>query len=310
MERIIGRHRGKESGPLLVILGAVHGNEPAGVLASEIIFKMLDVEPYVNAGFSYKGNILALVGNKKAYEKGVRFIARDLNRCWEKRNIEIARNNDSEIPEKYEMLEIYDLIHKEIEETNSKELVVLDMHTTSSDGGIFSIPSDDAYSLKITKELHAPVITGMIKGLGGTSLHFFNKENMGIKTTALVFESGQHDDPLSVNRAIAAIINCMRTIGSIEPGDVHNKHDQLLIDFSKDLPKVNTLIYSHAIESTDQFVMRPGFSNFQEVEKGTHLADDKNGKVLSVQDGRILMPLYQLLGEDGYFLIQEIAHDI
>ncbi len=305
MERIIGRYGGSEKGPLLVILGAVHGNEPAGVKATEVIFKLLDIEPYVNAHFNYKGNVLGILGNKKAYEKKQRFIERDLNRCWTMENITLCQNGVSDIPEKYEMLEIYELIKKEVIDTQTSHLIVLDMHTTSSDGGIFTIPSDEALSLKIAKELHAPVITGMIGGLGGTSLHFFNEENIGVKTTAVVFESGQHDDPLSVNRAIAAIINCMRTIGSIESNDVHNKHDELLIAFSKNLPKVNNLIYSHAIEESDQFVMKKGYSNFQKIKKGDYLADDKNGKLKAPYSGRILMPLYQKKGEDGYFIIQD-----
>ena len=31
-ERVIGRHRGADSGPCLVVVAAQHGNEPAGVL--------------------------------------------------------------------------------------------------------------------------------------------------------------------------------------------------------------------------------------------------------------------------------------
>lgn len=305
MNRIIGRYRTDSEGPLLVILGAVHGNEPAGVKATEVIFKMLDIEPYINANFKFRGNVIGLVGNVQAYEKKKRFIKRDLNRCWTMRNIELVKSGDSSVPEKYEMLEIYETILAEIAAVNAKELVVLDMHTTSSDGGIFSIPSLDPLSLAIAEELHAPVVTGMLKGLGGTSLHFFNRENFGIETTAVVFESGQHDEPLSVNRAVAAIINCMRTIRCIKPDDVKNKHDELLIEFSKNLPKVNELVYSHAISEADEFKMKEGFSNFQMIEKGDHIANDKDGKILSPYGGRMLMPLYQAQGEDGFFIIKE-----
>ncbi len=305
MDRIIGRYRTENEGPLLVILGAVHGNEPAGVKATEVIFKMLDIEPYINADFQFKGNVLGLIGNVQAHQKKQRFIKRDLNRCWTMRNIEMVKSGDTSVPEKSEMLEIYETILAEIKEVNAKKMVVLDMHTTSSDGGIFSIPSLDPLSLAIAEELHAPVVTGMLKGLGGTSLHFFNKENFGIETTAVVFESGQHDEPLSVNRAVAAIINCMRTIECIKPDDVKNKHDELLIAFSKNLPKVNELVYSHAITAEDAFSMKPGFSNFQTIKKGEHVANDRNGKVLSPFAGRMLMPLYQAQGEDGFFIIKD-----
>ncbi len=305
MERVLGRYRGKDGGPLLVVLGAVHGNEPAGVKAIEVVFKMLEIEPYINDSFDFNGHVLGLIGNIQAYQSNKRYIQRDLNRVWSMRNIEMARTGESTVPEKFEMLDIYELILEEIKETNPSKVVVLDMHTTSSDGGIFSIPSNDPLSLAIAEQLHAPVVTGMLTGLGGTSLHFFNKENVGIETTAVVFESGQHVDPLSVNRAVAGIINCMRTIGCVRSDDIHNKHDDLLIAFSKDLPLFNKLVYSHDIDETTEFRMKPGFTNFQRISKGDHLADDKNGKVFSPVDGMILMPLYQKQGEDGFFIISE-----
>ena len=36
------------------------------------------------------------------------------------------------------------------------------------------------------------------------------------------------------------------------------------------------------------------------------LADDRGGAIRSREGGRILMPLYQELGEDGFFVIREI----
>jgi len=47
LNRIIGRYDGSEKGPMLVCIGAMHGNEPAGVRAIELVLKMLDVEPKV-----------------------------------------------------------------------------------------------------------------------------------------------------------------------------------------------------------------------------------------------------------------------
>ncbi|MFT5998627.1 MAG: succinylglutamate desuccinylase, partial [Neolewinella sp.] len=81
-ERIIGHYRGAEAGPLVVAIGGVHGNEPAGVLALERLFDMLEDEPRINPGFSFKGDLLALRGNLAALAAGVRFIDADLNRIW------------------------------------------------------------------------------------------------------------------------------------------------------------------------------------------------------------------------------------
>ncbi|MBK8705757.1 MAG: hypothetical protein IPN33_20815 [Saprospiraceae bacterium] len=67
----------------------------------------------------------------------------------------------------------------------------------------------------------------------GTTLHYFTDENMGIPTTGVSFESGQHDDPLSVNRAIAALINCLQIIGCIPEGTVENRYDEILRHYSE-----------------------------------------------------------------------------
>ena len=81
-KRLIGTYEGKEGGPLFICLGAMHGNEPAGVKAIEMVLKMLEVEPIRNADFVYRGVMIGLIGNKKAYAEGKRFVDKDLNRSF------------------------------------------------------------------------------------------------------------------------------------------------------------------------------------------------------------------------------------
>ena len=121
----------------------------------------------------------------------------------------------------------------------------------------------------------------------------------------VAFEAGQHDDMLSINRAIAAITNCMRSIGSVLPEHVENKHDSLLIEYSENLPKVSRLIKRHAITEDDEFKMLPNYLNFQPVKEGEIVAYDQKGPIVINQDCRILMPLYQNQGEEGFYLIKE-----
>ena len=78
----------------------------------------------------------------------------------------------------------------------------------------------------------------------------------------------------------------------------------MLIEYSKKLPKLTELIEIHTIGPDDDFEMMPNYVNFQEIKKGEYLAKDRNGKILASVDGRILMPLYQKQGEDGFFLIK------
>src|SRR5690606_21737944 len=171
-------------------------------------------------------------------------------------------------------------------------------------GGLFTICTDDPESIRIALELHAPVIKGMLYGIEGTTLHYFNNENFLRETVSVSFESGQHDDALSVNRAIAALINCMRTIGCVEAGHVENRHDSLLIEYSKGLPQVAQLVVTKRIKPEDEFRMMPNFRNFQKVKKGELLATDKSGEIYAPEDALILMPLYQQQGDDGFFLVK------
>jgi succinylglutamate desuccinylase len=304
--RVIGRFSGTIDGPLLVVFGGMHGNEPAGVQAVDLISKMLEVEPITNPNFTYRGHFLGLIGNRKAFKKGKRFIKRDLNRSWTKENVDYVLTTPHEKlkDEFLEIREVLDTIRAEIAMTNPSKLIVLDLHTTSSYGGIFTIPSEDKESLAIALELNAPVIKGMLKGIHGTTLHFFNTENMGIETIAVTFESGQHEEVLSVNRAIAAITNCMRSIGAVKAEDVENRHNIILRDYSKDLPKVVEMVKHHGISKNDKFKMYNGYKNFQSVVKGEIIAKDVNGDIQASDNALILMPLYQKQGEDGYFLVK------
>lgn len=306
-KRIIGRFKGSEKGPLLIVFGAMHGNEPAGVLALKKMFEMLEVEPDNNPDFIYRGTIIGLVGNLRAYQKQQRFINKDLNRQWTEENVVKALNTSSESLNE-ELLEIKEnilLIREVLKEEQPDKVIVLDLHTTSSFGGIFSIATEDPESTRIAIELHAPVIKGMLKGLKGTTLHYFTSENLGIPTTAVTFESGQHNEDLSINRAIAAITNCMRTIGAVDKEHIENKHDHILIEYSKDLPKVAELVARHGIKESDGFEMLSGYKNFQKIKKGEVIAHDASGPIYSPNDLLVLMPLYQKQGEDGFFLIKE-----
>lgn len=307
MERIIGRHNGPQRGPLLIALGSMHGNEPAGVLALEELFRMLAQEPEHNPTFAYRGRLLGLRGNIGAIADGKRFLEKDLNRQLTPENIARiqATGPDHLVAEDRELYELLSVIDQEIADYQPAELIVLDIHTTTAYGGIFSIATDDPRSIELAKAMHAPVVTGLLAGVQGTTLHHFTKENYHCPTQAVTFEAGQHQEPEAVHRAIAALVNLLRSIGSVRPEDVEHHHDELLINYSKNLPKVVQLFHVHTIQPEDNFKMHPGYQNFEFIPGGTEIARDKNGPIRTSVDARILMPLYQAQGDDGFFLVKE-----
>ena len=301
MDRIICDHQGEEKGPLLIVFGAMHGNEPAGPEALKIVQELLELEATNNHEFHFKGRLVGLIGNLKAFQENQRYIDRDINRCWIQEHIDSTENS---FYEQQELRANLDIIHRLIAEYDPTELIVLDLHTTSSFGGIFSIVSYDSKSMHIAKSFHAPVITGFMELLRGTSLHYFTSKTMGLPTAALTFESGQHNEELSIDRAVAAIVNCLKITGMVKDEYLENRHEDKLISFSEPLPPVVHLIECHSIEPGIKFSMNEGYLNFQEVKKGEHLANDKNGPIYASEDSLILMPLYQKKGEDGFFLVK------
>ncbi|NNE30031.1 MAG: succinylglutamate desuccinylase, partial [Saprospiraceae bacterium] len=88
MDRIIGEFSGNEEGPLVIIFGGMHGNEHAGIHAVELLFQLLEIEPYANPSFSFKGKVIGLIGNLQAVKQKVRFIKKDLNRSFTPENLE------------------------------------------------------------------------------------------------------------------------------------------------------------------------------------------------------------------------------
>lgn len=306
-KRIIGRFTTGEKGPLLICLGGIHGNEPAGVMALDILFKMLQVEPITNPDFRFRGTMVGIRGNLHAIDKKVRFIKKDLNRALKPEDVsKVFETDPLELEaEDYEMYHLINAVRAEIESIPNERVFILDLHTTTATGGIFTLTSDDARSIEVGVAMHAPVIIGFEQMLKGTTMGYFKPKHFdGRKITSVVFEGGQHEDPLSVNRCIAATINCMRTIGCVRPEDVENRHDYLLIEYSEGLPKLARLIERYGVEENSNFVMSPGFRNFDLVKKGQLLAHQDGEPVYSPQAGMIIMPKYQEQGDDGFFLVE------
>ena len=72
------------------------------------------------------------------------------------------------------------------------------------------------------------------------------------------------------------------------------------------LPQVVEVVRRHAIGPEDQFKMEPGFANIQHVRQGELLARDRSGEIRASSEGYVVLPLYQGLGDDGFFFAREV----
>lgn len=306
---LLGKFDQGLEGPLVIALGGIHGNEPAGVEALSLLLDMLRVENITAPGFRFRGRFLALAGNPYALQQGKRFLNADLNRIWEIEKVRELVNGraDARQAEDKAVIELATLVTREIEAYRPRQIVFMDLHTTSASGGIFSIAPKHLSSIRLAVELGAPVVTGMFEDLPGTMLQWCWSQPWGVPVQVVAFEAGQQADLLSVNRSIAAVVNGLRASGCIKPEDVKNEHDVLLKTYSKGLPTLTRVVYKHKITQQDGFIMEPGFKHFDAVVKGQLVAFDRKGPIHAPSDGYLLMPLYQPTGSEGFFLVQSIA---
>ena len=130
MNRVIGSFQGQNDGALVLAFGALHGNEPAGVRAIEEVVQMLQQESANSTDFVFHGKFVGILGNRKAYEAGVRFLEKDLNRQWTLENMRRIQHQQSAglTDEDLEIAELLEVIHAEIRAANPETIVLLDLH--------------------------------------------------------------------------------------------------------------------------------------------------------------------------------------
>lgn len=308
LSRKIGERDYGVPGPLLLVTTQIHGNEPAGTLAFERLLHMIDGEWEKNPAFGFTGKIVGLRGNLQAITEGTRYVEQDLNRMWKQENIALLLSKDlSELrEEELECILLHTHMQHEIDIYQPEFVFVLDLHTTTAAGGIFTIPSDHDKAHEIAKRLHAPIVHGLIGSLEGTLAEYVLAHPWGVPSYSLVFEAGQHHAPSSTQNAISALVHTLQALKMVKVEDVEHFHKQRLQYHASGLPLETQLLYRHKVMESDHFHMLPGFFNFMPVYKGQALARDKEGTIASPHEGYILMPLYQRQGEDGFFLLGEI----
>ena len=301
MERLIGRYGKFGAAKTFIIFAGIHGNEQAGIIALKELF-----EEFEENQVDFDGTVLGIAGNIKALAQNSRFIHKDLNRQWYLTKIKklgalpFGLLNTVEDLEQKEILELI----QDIVDDKGKKLMLIDLHTTSAKGGCFCITNSNPRSTELALQIPVPVISGMTSKISGTTLEYFDQ--LGLP--AIAFEAGQHVEPEAVNRMKAGLVSVFTKTSCLDEKWMkmyEEDYDKMEKDFAH-LPHHVNVLYRHPVEDEDAFVMKEGYSNFQPVQKGEVLAQDKNGPVLSPHDGLILMPLYQKKGSDGFFIVEEL----
>lgn len=301
--RVAGRVRGVKPGPTLIVIGGLHGNEPSGLVAAARVLAAMDA---IAAEGAVRGELVVLSGNRGALPLGRRYVDRDLNRGWTAARMEALRGGRAaQAPagtgaaEDREQLEL----DREIAAIRSRArgpVHLLDLHTTSASGIPFGMVGSNPGDARFARHFPLPIIAGLLGALEGVLLDFMSGEGL----VTLGVEAGQNEDPASADRHEAVIRIALVAAGLVEAPAMHHleRSRALLREASRARPERIEVFHRHPITPEDEFRMEPGFANIAPVEEGQLLARDRRGEIRAPERCLVLLPLYQALGDDGFFL--------
>lgn len=299
IKRLIFSHFADRDRPTLVFIGGIHGNEPSGALALQRVFSL-----HPNR---YSGNVYALAGNLRALRENRRYIDQDLNRAWLRPvlgELEQRELSASDPSEWNDLKALNDSVLGIIQKHGHRQLVFIDLHTTSSSSCPFLPFNDALMNREVAERFKVPLILGIEEYLEGSFMSYINDLNF----PALAFEAGSHADPASIDRHEAFILLCMHYCGvaALQPGELQKYQAQL--DCGEAVAHgFYEILHRHAVAEASQFQMQPGYSNFDSVQSGELLAIDHGERIMAPMTGRIFMPLYQDQGNEGFFIIHRVS---
>jgi len=290
---------GAEPGPTLLVVGAVHGNEPAGVTAARRVLGRLRA-----SGVSVAGEVVGVVGNVRALAAGQRYLAHDLNRQWTADRMAAARAAANEVPEVMEVIELAGAIDDVLARARGP-VFALDLHTTSAAGIPFAVVGETDHHRVFADHFPLPGIVGLEAQLEGVLTGHLSR--LGCVTLAVEGGQSQSAEALASLEAAITIALSAAGVAAREQVPGHAAARELLSRARGDLPHLIEVVARHEVLPEHGFRMEPGFANIQRTGAGTLLARDGGGEIRAPFDGLVLLPLYQPQGADGFFYARELA---
>lgn len=300
-QRVLGEYDAGIDGPTIILTGGLHGNEPMGVVAIYEVLRHL-----LTFRLPMRGQVKGLAGNCRGLSRGLRFLSRDLNRKWHKRDIQrlLGTEGLDDSPEDHEQRELAKLFHQQHQDAR-EPLVFLDLHTTSATGAPFTGIADTLANRKIAFDFGVPVVLGLEEHIDGSMLGYLND----LGHTTVMFEGGEHTAESTLENLKAAIWITLVAAGALDKADVPSYHRMRhrLKCLGKNLPPVVEVRYRHVVRPEDAYQSRPGYRNFHPIRKRQVIGEDREGTIQSSEGGYLLMPLYQKQGEDGFFVTRQVS---
>jgi predicted deacylase len=235
-------------GKKVCILGGVHGNETAGIVAVKELSRELKIDA---------GEVLLVTCNDRAILKKKRFIDENLNRCFRR----YRRRTGS-----YE-----EGIARELKGILRKQDICIDIHNSNT-------PGSDPFI--ICERNAGPILASIpvrkvVSGFddiepGGTDYYMNQQGKIGV-----CIECGYAKDESSVSFAKEAIINILNRTGNIRQDWKRNYTKAMFRLFKAYIPK-------------KRFTLAKRFLDFEILRKGQTIGTDGNRKIEAEHNCRIL----------------------
>jgi succinylglutamate desuccinylase len=262
---------GESPGPVVTIMGSIHGNERIGATLLPEIKALLLTD-------KLKGTVHLILGNPAAHEKNTRFVEVDMNRLFGENFTELEEKPVVSLKkEEQRALMIAPFL------TESDYL--LDVHSTikPSTPFVYCEPSDDHFGLAHLFDVDYVVSASLDfrpPDLSSSTDNFVDRHG-GI---GLTYESGWSQGAQDETSVLLAVQQFLQTTGSYDFG----------LDIALSTPP-HLLIYDVLIPSNDSFACAHDFSNFDKVSKGDIIATENSQSIKAAQDSYIIFPKTTIL---------------
>ena len=308
-ERLIDRIVAEHPGPTLVLVGAMHGNEPAGVMA------VRRVANAIRAGVTplLRGELVGLIGNVRAFESddpAIRYLDHDLNRAFTLERLARARalTRAERTHEEIESIELLGALD-DISSRARGPVHLIDLHTTSGASVPFSVLGDALPNRALAMSLGLPIVMGLEEDLSGV-LSDYTSEELGF--VSLLVEGGQHDLPESVDTLECAIWATLHEIGCVrlDPARIASVRQRLRRAAGVRAGRVFDLRYREPVLDPGLIIPSRLRSFDRVVADHTLLAIQHGQDRVAPESGVLLMPNRQRCpreGDDAAFIAQPIG---
>lgn len=251
---IVTQSDSKKSGPTVIIMAGVHGNEKGGVLALKEAKNKIDIQ---------KGKVYWIIANPGAIKSKKRYLDMNLNRAFK------AKNNLN----KFELTSYERGLAEQIMFYLDEGDALLDLHSVhTSPATPFLVCEPKSYGIARKMPFHI-VSSGWEKIHPGSTDEYMSKQDK----IGICAECGQHDEIETKKRALYSIHAFLSCMGNIESDFCfQDSHHQQIVK-----PR---FIYRCKVD----FIPVRKYPDFTVVRKGEFLGTDGGQAVTAPFTGMIV----------------------